>query len=455
MREVPGNGPPADSLALMLAHARRLAEATPDSRNRYIDFLRAASIVAVVLGHWLVITPWVDGAGVFHPDHLLTRSKTAQWLTWAFQVMPVFFAVGGYANALSWESARARATPYASWLQARLVRLIRPTAPLLLTWIVITALTPALFPSVLVETGSIGALSPLWFLAVYIAVVALVPATTAAWHRFGIASVWVPVVAALGVDAIAFGLDVPWLRWVNYALVWPAIFQIGYAWRSERLGTPTARAALGGVFFVAAWLVVTFGPYPVAMIGVPGAEISNSAPPTAALLFLGIAQVLLLSALETPARRWLQRPGPWIGTVLVNGVIMTLFVWHYTVMVVPAVVDATWLGGFGLHLVPNTTAWWWSRPLWLLLLSVLMLAFMPLVGRFERSPSRSTAPTSTTVQLPALLLAIVGFAVVALVGTNGGLVGRWVFPALPILAVLLVQWSPSDRSAMRTGNGDS
>ncbi len=439
----------------MLAHARRLAEATPGSRNRYIDFLRAASIVAVVLGHWLVITPWVDAAGLFHPDHLLTRSKTAQWLTWAFQVMPVFFAVGGYANALSWESARAKATPYASWLRARLVRLIRPTAPLLLTWIAITALTPAVFPSVLVETGSIGALSPLWFLAVYLAVVALVPATIVAWRRFGIASVWVPIVAALAVDVIAFGLDVSWLRWVNYALIWPAIFQIGYAWRAERLGGPIVRAALGGVFLVAAWLVVTFGPYPVAMIGVPGTEISNSAPPTAALLLLGIAQVLLLSALEHPARRWLQNLGPWTATVLVNGVIMTLFVWHYTVMVVPAVADATWLSGFGLHLVPNTTAWWWSRPLWLLVLSVLMLAFMPLVARFERSPARTPAATSTTLQLAAVLLAIAGFAVVALVGTNGGFIGRWIFPALPVIAVLLVRWSPSNRSTTRTSNGDS
>ena len=432
---------PADSLASMLAHARRAAEATPESRNRYIDFLRAASIVAVVLGHWLVITPWVDGAGAFHPDHLLTRSRTGQWLTWVFQVMPVFFAVGGYANAASWESARAKATSYAAWLQARLVRLIRPTAPLLVTWILITALTPVVFPSVLVETGSVGALSPLWFLAVYLAVVALVPATAAAWSRFGMVSVWVPIVGVLVIDAIAFSLDVSWLRWVNYALVWPAIFQLGYVWRARRFGSDRARAGVAGVSLIAAWLVVTLGPYPVAMIGVPGAEISNSAPPTVALLLLGIAQVLLLSALERPARRWLRRPGPWAATVLVNGMIMTLFVWHYTVMVVPAVVDATWLDGFGLHLVPNTTAWWWSRPLWLLLLSVLMLLFMPLVGRFERSGS--AIPTSATVMLAALTLAVVGFAVVALVGTNGGIIGRWVFPALPIVAVLLIQWRPS------------
>lgn len=430
----------------MLTAARRLAGATPASRNRYVDFLRAASIVAVVVGHWLVITPWVDGSGVFHPDHLLTRSELARWLTWVFQVMPVFFAVGGYANAASWEAARRRGDSYSTWLDARLRRLLGPTVPLLAVWMIITALTPALFPSVLVESGSIGALSPLWFLAVYLAVVALVPVTTAAWRRFGLRSVWIPILVALGVDAIAFGLGVSWLRWVNYALVWPAIFQIGYAWREQRLPSPIPRAAIGAGALAVTWLAVRFGPYPVAMIGVPGADISNSAPPTAALLLLGIAQVLILSSLMTPANRWLLRPGPWTGTVLVNGIIMTLFVWHYTIMVVPAVVDATWLGGFGLHLVPNTAAWWWSRLLWLPFLSALMVLATPLVARLER-PTPVTNPVGVATQLTAVLLAVVGFAVDALLGTNSGLVGRWVFPALPIIALLLLARRTDSTSA--------
>ena len=42
-----------------------------------------------------------------------------------------FCMVGGYANAASWESARAKATSYAAWLQARLVRLIRQSRLLL------------------------------------------------------------------------------------------------------------------------------------------------------------------------------------------------------------------------------------------------------------------------------------------------------------------------------------
>ena len=57
--------------------------------------------------------------------------------------MPVFFLVGGYANALSWCSARARGVPYAGWLRSRLRRLLVPVVPLLLTWLVACSIAVA------------------------------------------------------------------------------------------------------------------------------------------------------------------------------------------------------------------------------------------------------------------------------------------------------------------------
>ena len=75
----------------------RIAAATPASRDRIVDFLRAASIVAVVFGHWFIgIVWWQDGV-------LRTTSAvgvtTGLWLaTWFFQVMPVFFFVGGFMD---------------------------------------------------------------------------------------------------------------------------------------------------------------------------------------------------------------------------------------------------------------------------------------------------------------------------------------------------------------------
>jgi peptidoglycan/LPS O-acetylase OafA/YrhL len=39
-----------------------LVAKTPDTRDRYVDFLRAISIVAVVFGHWFIgIIRWQQG----------------------------------------------------------------------------------------------------------------------------------------------------------------------------------------------------------------------------------------------------------------------------------------------------------------------------------------------------------------------------------------------------------
>ena len=81
---------PDDVLMQILTKARTLAEATPDSRNRYVDFLRAFSILVVVFGHWLMAGPeMVDGE--LRIGHLISEARWAQWATWLLQVMPIFF----------------------------------------------------------------------------------------------------------------------------------------------------------------------------------------------------------------------------------------------------------------------------------------------------------------------------------------------------------------------------
>ena len=68
--------------------AKDMAAKTPPERNRYVDFLRAVSILVVVIGHWLIATAWyVDGS--LTPGHLLKSHPQHQWLTWLFQVMPL------------------------------------------------------------------------------------------------------------------------------------------------------------------------------------------------------------------------------------------------------------------------------------------------------------------------------------------------------------------------------
>lgn len=60
--------------------ARTIADRTPASRNRYVDFLRGASIMAVVLGHWLMAAPYYE-PGRPEMQHLLAVSPWSQWIT--------------------------------------------------------------------------------------------------------------------------------------------------------------------------------------------------------------------------------------------------------------------------------------------------------------------------------------------------------------------------------------
>ena len=116
-----------------LSRAEKVDAATPASRNRVVDFLRAAAITVVVLGHWTIIA--VDADGGILPHGVLDGAAWTHPLTWVFQVMPIFFLVGGYSNALSWRSARRKDVGYAEWLRTRLRRLGIPLIPLLLAWL--------------------------------------------------------------------------------------------------------------------------------------------------------------------------------------------------------------------------------------------------------------------------------------------------------------------------------
>src|SRR5215471_108574 len=87
------------------SRAAELADRTPPSRNRYVDFLRAISMVVVTVGHCLAVAPYLDATNTLTTSHILTVAHWSPWLTRIVQVMPIFFMVGGYANGVSWRAA--------------------------------------------------------------------------------------------------------------------------------------------------------------------------------------------------------------------------------------------------------------------------------------------------------------------------------------------------------------
>jgi Acyltransferase family len=91
-------------------------------RVRYLDLLRPVAIGSVVYGHWLLIG-LTYSRGRFSDLDTLDYVAWGRWLTWAFQVMPVFFLVGGYANALSWTAHHTQGERWNWWIQRRAMRL--------------------------------------------------------------------------------------------------------------------------------------------------------------------------------------------------------------------------------------------------------------------------------------------------------------------------------------------
>ncbi len=410
-----------------------MAAKTPSERNRYVDFLRAVSILAVITGHWLIVAlHYQDGS--LTPGTLLAIQPDTQWLTWLFQVMPIFFIVGGYANAVSLESAHRRGVGYAGWLAARLNRLVTPLLALLLGWAIFAVLL--YFWDVsggVIALASRAALIPIWFLAIYIMVVVLAPATYKAWRRWGFASFWVFAAGGALVDIAFFAADLRWAGWSNYFWIWLSVHHLGYAWRDGRMGSPAKLLAYSALGLSVLVLLIFMGPYPLAMVGSPDEGLSNTAPPKITLLALAIFQFGLLLAIENPMRRMLSGLRVWAATVLINSMIMTIYLWHLTVMVI--IVSLAYLaGGLGLGFEPGSSEWWLTRPLWIAILYAVLLPVALLLAPLER---RARAPDATVPaaarQVGGAVLICLGVALLALFGF-----GNAPLPGLDIAAFLMV-----------------
>jgi fucose 4-O-acetylase-like acetyltransferase len=392
--------------------ASKLAEATPTSRNRYVDLLRFVSIAVVVLGHWLIaVLGFREGA--FVGESLLEIAPDAQIATWLFQVMPIFFLVGGYTNALSWESARRRGESYGDWLRARYTRLLRPALWFVTFWTVLPMIAVAIgLPSSMALVGGREVSLPLWFLSIYVLIVATVPGLLALHGRFGTA---VPAALAAGTvlaDVAHYGLDQPWVAIANYAFVWLGVVELGFLWRRDAL---TRRAwvpwAMLGGGLAAVIALVTWFDYPISMITLSKADRSNAFPPSLALLALGVAQTGAVLLLEDVANRWLRRPKVWFAVATANSMIMTFYLWNMSAVVLAAVL--IFPTGIAPQPEPLSTAWWALRPAWIAVCAVCLLPFLFGFRWAERPATTMAGRVNGAIAVVGGVLAAAGLAVLA------------------------------------------
>lgn len=367
---------------------RELVDATPNDRDRVVDLVRGFSIGVVVLWHWTFsVTRWSDGA-LSMPNPI--GEASGLWLlTWIFQVMPLFFVVGGFSNLAGWTSlSKQRSTGVGrSFVVSRAKRLGLPAGAMLGTWLVLDVAIRTFRPG----TPSVFAWGavvfvPLWFLATYGAVTALVP-ITARLHRAAPATTLVVLIASIALaDTVRFGLGVHAAGYVTTAAVWLFAHQLGYLWRDGTLVSCGRDVLIAMTLAGLVGLVVTTntGIYPRSTVAVEGEWLSNMFPTTAPIACLAVFQLGLVLLARPALNRWLVRSrSAWNAVVSVNAVAMTVFCWHMTALVAAV---AVWnLAGFELLAEP-TVAWWIQRPVWLIAPAV---ALVPLARLFMRVELRS------------------------------------------------------------------
>ena len=446
-----------DMTSIAPAKRTRIADvvaATPENRDRYVDFLRAASIVVVMLGHWtMAVVTRHNGAWEF--GNLLTAFNGAWLLTWIFQVMPVFFFVGGFSNMVTLDALERRGSGYAEFAWSRTSRLMKPVFVLLAVWLplaTIAQLAGILEPDVLRQATTVVT-QPLWFIGIYLIVTALAPPMRTLHRRFGVRVPIALVAGAAMVDVARFVGGLALTGYLNFAFVWLFAHQLGFFYADGTLQKLGSRVQLLGVAIgVASLALLTgLGPYPLSMVGLPGEAISNMNPPTICLIALTTWQVSALMLVRDRVSLRLRGPRVWGAVIAANSVIMTMFLWHLTALMIVVV---TFLpAGFPQPDV-GTAKWWALRPLWLAILCGVTALFVLLLGRFERpgqavrSHVRGTGPAAA-VAVTFVIVGVCGFAVSGLVDfvdPNGRqLIAIPVSPIINIAALgvggLLFWWS--------------
>lgn len=388
--------PPAPA-PLALPEAPRTASRRPQ-RDVFVDAVRALGTLGVVTLHWTMADATWDGRTLRLGNAV--GHQNAWVLTWVLQVLPLLFFAAGAGAGFQHLAAEGSPTaaPWVTTLGRRLRGVVRPVAVFAAAWAVgATVLIAVGVPAGAVRQLARMAPQPLWFLVVWLALTALVPPLLAAWRRWRWRALAVAVAAPLAVDVLRFALGVGSVAWVNVLLVWAVPFLAGLAYADQRragrrpVRSPVPSPVLWtglGLGIAAMVVLVTVGPYPRSMVGMPGDAISNLSPPTAPVVAQAVAQLCAILLARPLVERWADGAGR--RTVgLLRRRSMTVYVWHLTAMFVVV----------GLDLVvlherlpePWGTDWWTSRPVWFTAYGLVLTGLVLTFGRFE--PSRS-APGS-------------------------------------------------------------
>jgi Acyltransferase family len=353
------------------------APARPSSRDEFIDLVRAFSLLVVVMWHWVfTIVVWrPSGPSASSP---LAFTDELWLLTWLLQVMPLFFFVGGYAHLQLWTKVRSAGGGWLAFVYGRAKRLLVPSLALLAVWGGLAVLVESLFDAPWFSRAALLIVSPLWFIAVYLMLVAITPLAVWLHQKMGPVAVVLLAGTAFLVDVLRFGRGLGWTALVNLVVVWALCHQLGFFYRKLADGPRTTAwsFALGGLIGLTGLVLTNI--YPASMVGVPGDRFSNMGPPTLCIAALCFFQTGLLMLVRPWVLRRLEQPSWARASDVVNRFALPLFLFHTTGYALAFAL--LYLVGWRTPDTP-TAAWWLQRPLWLLLPLACTVPVILLFGR--------------------------------------------------------------------------
>ncbi|MFF2387278.1 acyltransferase [Agromyces sp. NPDC058104] len=423
-RSTPSTPEPAAAAAPATPEARPAGAgaAALASRDLVVDLARVACILLVVVIHLLMI-----GVG-YAPDGSLVVSRPLEaqpWFaaaTWVGQIMPLFFAVGGFTALAAWRSLRRRGGDATAFVRGRVLRLAGPALPLFVFFSVVLGVAtlvgvdPALLDTVATGTGS-----PLWYLAAFLIAQCAVPWMSQLHERAPLGTLVVLAAGAVAIDALRITTGIAAIGLANLFFIWLFVQQLGF-WYSDgwfRRRRVVTLVGIAAAAYLVIWPLVAIGWYSPDML-------VNLNPPTVPLALLGIAQLSLMSALHRPLSALMRRRTTQAVVYLVGSRAMTVYLWHLPVIIV---VEGLSLLIPGAAPEPGSAAWWASRPIALVVVLGIVFAIAPLLVRFERLPTAIPqgfrAPTTFATATAAVLAIVPPFLVmqwfldlpIALIGT--------------------------------------
>ncbi|MDQ1623996.1 MAG: hypothetical protein QOH19_2414 [Actinomycetota bacterium] len=430
--------------AMRVPQQRTGGPAVTPEHDLVIDLARFFCLALVVVGHTLMVSPVLHAGGAVTTENTLGNQHWFEPVIWVLQVMPLFFVAGGITGLQSWRRLRARGGNAVDFMQARMLRLIRPAAVLLACmfaglW---AARLSGVDPQV-IQLLATGAGMPLWFLAAYLAAQLNLPLLAALHSR-------APWPALAGLASLVVAVDclrgvLPLLAHANMIFLWCAVQQLGFIMADSRL-LRLGRSALVGIIVASnlgLGLLVLLGLY-------SGNMLVNLNPPNLTLLFLGVSQAAALQ-LFRPALERLASVG-WVrrAVAVAGRRSMTIYLWHLPLLA--ALSGLLLLTDFPQP-AGGTAAWWWDRPLVLLGVILLLLPVLALFGRLEERPTSSAHVRSRPASLVVTAAAVVYVPVsdAALHGVTLGLLGGGA--ACFALAGLLLRRVPARAGADAADGG--